>query len=257
MRVVLLRVFQVLPKSETHVANRPCLGYANAESARMLLGSVPVEPDGSAYFRAPAGKPLYFHAVDATGRAVQGMRSATYLQPGERRSCIGCHEPRNRAPRARAPLALRRGPSSIRPGPDGSRPWSFPRLVQPVLDARCVRCHDGQEREGSHAPDLRGVPAGEFTRAYESLKPFVRWYEWGNAGIGGFVTRPGHMPSDESPLAKTLENSDHGDRVGLSRDDLRRLFLWLDGNGSFYGTYSDKERLAQKRGDAIAPPALQ
>ncbi|MEA3227355.1 MAG: hypothetical protein U9Q07_15500, partial [Planctomycetota bacterium] len=89
-----LRVFQVLPKTSTHIANKPRLGYANAESARMLLGTVPVEADGSAYFRAPAQKPIYFQAVDETGRAVQSMRSVTYLQPGERRSCTGCHEPR-------------------------------------------------------------------------------------------------------------------------------------------------------------------
>ena len=48
-----LRIYQVLPKTETHVANEPCLGYANAEGARMLLGSVPIDPDGSAYFRVP------------------------------------------------------------------------------------------------------------------------------------------------------------------------------------------------------------
>ena len=38
-----LRVYQVLPKETTHMANRPRIGIANAESARMLLGSVPVE----------------------------------------------------------------------------------------------------------------------------------------------------------------------------------------------------------------------
>ena len=59
------------------------MGHANAESARMLLGTVPVEVDGSAYFRVPARRPPYFQAVDAEGRAVQGMRSVTYLQPGD------------------------------------------------------------------------------------------------------------------------------------------------------------------------------
>jgi len=83
-----LRIFQVLPKTHTHVANQPRLGYANAASARMLLGTVPVEADGSAYFRVPARKPLYFQAVDAEGRAVQTMRSVTYVQPGERRGCV-------------------------------------------------------------------------------------------------------------------------------------------------------------------------
>ncbi len=73
-----LRIFQVLPKT-THVVNKPQIGHANAEGARMLLGTVPVESDGSAYFRAPARKPLYFQAVDEGGRAIQSMRSVAYL----------------------------------------------------------------------------------------------------------------------------------------------------------------------------------
>jgi hypothetical protein len=55
-----LRVFQLLPKPAPHTANEPRIGHANAENARWLLGTVPVESDGSAYFQAPAGKPLYF-----------------------------------------------------------------------------------------------------------------------------------------------------------------------------------------------------
>ena len=88
-----LRVIQLLPKSRTDNASNPCIGHPDQANARMLLGTVPVEDDGSAYFRAPARKPLYFQAVDETGRAVQGMRTVVYLQPGERRSCAGCHEP--------------------------------------------------------------------------------------------------------------------------------------------------------------------
>ena len=100
-----LRVFQVLPKT-TPAANQPRIGHANAEGARMMLGTVPVESDGSAYFRVPARKPLYFQAVDAEGRAVQSMRSVAYLQPGERRSCVGCHEPRGSSPSRHTPLLL-------------------------------------------------------------------------------------------------------------------------------------------------------
>lgn len=254
----LLRVFQVLPKSESHVANQPRIGHANAESARMLLGTVPVEADGSAWFRAPAGKPLYFQAVDADGRAVQGMRSVVYLQPGERRSCVGCHEPAAAAPPAGVPLALGRGPSRIEPGPDGSLPWSFQRLVQPILDRRCTSCHDGSghhDRPGSSL-DLTNRPGETFTTAYESLRPFIRWYEWGR-GIGGFATRPGHMPADESPLRSILLDPTHAPAAGLDEEETRRLYLWLDGNAAFYGTYSEAERRAQGNGEQVPPPALQ
>jgi mono/diheme cytochrome c family protein len=246
-----LRVFQVLPKETTHVANRPRIGYANAESARMLLGSVPVAADGSAYFRAPARKPLYFQAVDGAGRAVQGMRSVTYLQPGERRACVGCHERPGTAPPPRPLLATGRPPSIIRPGPDGTRPLSFPRLVQPVLDRHCVRCHGG--RAEAKPPLLTSAPAGVFSRAYESLRPFVRWYEWGGQSIAQIVTRPGHQGADESRLLQILADRTHAPELKLAAEDEERLRIWLDANAPFYGTYRDDQRQAQLAGETVWP----
>jgi len=251
-----LRIWQVLPKTETHVANQPRLGYANAESARMLLGTVPVEPDGSAYFRVPARRPIYFQAVDAQGRAVQTMRSVTYVQPGERRGCVGCHEPANTAPPRRTLAALQRPPSTIIPGPDGTRPFSFVRLVQPVLDRHCVPCHDGGPQAKSKLV-LTGQPQGEFSISYQSLRPFVRWYEWGDNSIGQAVTFPGRGGADESPLLRILEDRDHKGEVDLSAADGQRIVIWLDGNAPFYGAYSEPERLAQLRGEAIPCPRLQ
>ena len=60
--------------------------------ARMPLGIVPVEEDGSAYFEAPVNKAILFQTVDESGQAIQTMRSLTYVHPGEYLSCIGCHE---------------------------------------------------------------------------------------------------------------------------------------------------------------------
>jgi len=254
-RIVELRVFQVLPKVSTHIANEPRIGHANAESARMLLGTVPVEADGSAYFRVPAKKPLYFQAVDEDGRAVQSMRSVTYLQSGERLTCIGCHEPRNRAVTTRKtrPLAALRPPSRIKAGPEGTRPFSFPRLVQPVLDKHCVRCHDGNPGPDKGKIALTGEPAGHFTKSYENL----RWYEWGGASIEPIVTRPGRIGADESPLTRVLADAVHSQNLKLDDDELRRLYIWLDGNVPFYGAYDSDRRLAQRSGRLVPPPTLQ
>ncbi len=263
-----LRVYQVLPKETTHTANLPRIGMANAESARMLLGTVPVESDGSAYFRAPAHRPLYFQAVDAEGRAVQSMRSVTYLQPGERRSCVGCHEAPGTAPPTHGLLALQRPPSRIQPGPDGTRPLSYPRLVQGVLDRHCVRCHGEGGAHGSvvgepalestpAAPRLTGEVAGEFTRSYAGLRPFVRWYEWGGESISQIVTRPGQAGTDESPLLAILRDDRHRGQVALPAEDLARLQIWLDANVPFYGAYRDDARARQLAGDAVEPPDLQ
>ncbi|HNX33407.1 MAG TPA: hypothetical protein PKM57_02180 [Kiritimatiellia bacterium] len=252
-----LRIFQLLPKSETHVANQPRIGYANAECARMLLGTVPVESDGSAFFRAPARRPLFFQAVDASGRAVHTMRSAVYLQPGERRSCVGCHERPESPPPDRQPLASRHALSKILAGPDGTRPWCFPRLVQPVLDRHCVRCHDGAKGPQRGTLILTGTPEGEFSKAYNSLKGQVRWYEWGDKSIAQAVTLPGHMGADESPLLKVLDGNSHRGRIRLSDDDRLRLCVWLDGNAAFYGTYGRQEQAAQCAGQAVPPPRVQ
>jgi hypothetical protein len=248
-----LRVFEILPKPPPHAANDPRIGHANAENARLLLGTVPIEADGSAYFRAPAGKPLYFQAVDEAGRAVQSMRSATYLQPGERRACIGCHEAPGSAAANRPTLAMRRAPSRLQPGPEGSRPFSFPRLVQPVLDQHCVRCHDGQEGPGKSKLALDAEPVKTFTRSYQNLKPFLRWYEWGNASISQIATHPGQIGADASPLTAILEDATHRPALKWTDAERRRLYLWLDANVPFFGTYSHEEQLAQRQGESIAP----
>ena len=253
-RIDQLRVFQLLPKSRTDSANDPRIGHPAQSNARMLLGTVPVEKDGSAYFRAPARKPLYFQAVDDSGRAVQGMRTIVYLQPGERRSCVGCHEPPGTVPALRQATAFARAPSVIRPGPDGSHPFGYPRLIQPVLDRHCVRCHDGSAGPDKSPLVLTGEPAPEspFSLSYENLKPYVRWPSYDAP-----ASRPGQAGADLSPLVGLLAGEKHGQYVKLPDADLRAIYLWLDAQVPFYGTYEEEELVAQKLARAVPPPPLQ
>jgi len=252
-----LRIVQVLPKTTPHI-NSPRVGLANASPGKQVLGTVPVEADGSAYFRAPAGLPLSFQALDARGRAVQTMRSLTYLQPGETLSCVGCHEPRRDAPPpGPAPLALRREPSPIEPGPDGSKPLCYPILVQPVLDKHCVACHKREKPEGDVV--LTGEPQGEFSASYHALAARVPFSAWGG---GDFrrrnsepLTVPDHFGARASPLVKLLDDG-HYD-VALSREEYERLFTWMDANALFYGTFDPADQARQLRGERIAGPALE
>jgi len=135
-----LRLIGVPPKTHPTM-NRPNMGVTRDDPGKFILGTVPVEPDGSAYFRAPAGVSLFFQALDRRGMAVQTMRSAVYVQPGQTLACIGCHEPRAMAPPAGVVAASRRSASKLTPGPEGSWPLDFQVLVQPMLQRRCVECH--------------------------------------------------------------------------------------------------------------------
>ena len=252
-KITALRVIQVLPKS-TPPPNEPRIGVADQTNARAALGTVPVESDGSANFEAPAGKTLYFQALDASGMAVQSMRSATYVHPGEQLTCQGCHEPRSESPRVRVtkPLALRRAPSKIQPDVDGSNPFSFVRLVQPVLDRNCVACH--QERK---ALDLRPVIEGKngWTRSYNNLAgKYGFYFHVRNGSIkdplhGGSRTTTGKFGAQASPLLRYLDERHYGTR--LIAEDRHRMVLWLDCNSEFFGAYENTT--AQARGEIVLP----
>jgi len=115
--------------------------------AKAPHGIVPVEADGSAHFKAPAGRTLYFQALDEDLNELQRMRSVVQLQPGERRSCIGCHESRQQAPRNGARMKAR-GPVELEVAEWDGKPFSYEEVVQPVLNAKCVRCHDAGRKDG-------------------------------------------------------------------------------------------------------------
>ena len=245
--ITALRLFEVLMKTTPNI-DAPKVAAGLGAPGRQVLGSVPVEQDGSAYFEAPAGTPLYLQALDEKGRAVQTMRSLIYLQPGEMESCIGCHEHRmaKTQPRAHA-HAIRRKPSKITPGPEGSKPFSYPRLVQPILDKHCVSCHDGKVPK---RPNLTGAPEGWASRSFNALIKHVAYSSW-NAPNQNYepLTEPLRFGALGSPLLKLLE-SGHG-KVKLTPDEWERLNTWMDANGAFYGTFDVQKQKKQLQGEDI------
>ena len=243
-----LRIVQVLPKS-TPLADNPRVGYGHQKNARAVLGTVPVEPDGSAYFDLPVSKPVYFQALDEDGLAVQSMRSDTWVLPGQRLLCQGCHEPRPRAPKLSAtlPLAFRRPPSKIEPDVDGSNPFSFPRLVQPVLERNCLPCH-------AKHPKAPNLTQGDWQKtrerwytSYQSLRKHAFFFD----GAGWTVPRtiPGQFGARASKLYRMLEAGHHD--LKLAKADLHRITLWLDSNSNFFGSYENLD--AQARGEVVKP----
>ena len=253
--ITALRIIQVLPKT-TPPLDLPRIGIGTETNARAVLGTVPVEADGSAYFEAPVGRLIYFQALDQRGMAVQSMRSGTYVHPGERLVCQGCHERKHTPPNLPsgrpAASALSRRPSKIRPDVEGSRPFNYPRLVQPVLDRHCVDCHRKED-----ALDLSGTIAGQhgWTRSYASLAgPYGFYFTVSNGSInagvhGGSRTTAGEFGARASKLLDYLDERHYG--VHLGDEDFHRITLWLDCNSEFYGSYHDAE--AQARGEVVWP----
>jgi hydrazine synthase alpha subunit-like protein len=253
MKIEALRIIQLLPKT-TPAPNNPRIGVANQTNARAVLGTVPVEKDGSAHFRVPAGKEIYFQALDSRGMAVQSMRSGTYLHPGERMACQGCHEHKQNAPQppSTTAIALQRPPSTIQGDVDGSSPFNYVRLVQPVLDRNCVGCHDEK-----NALDLSGTIEGPhgWTRSYGNLAADYGFYfHVSNGSIsdplhGGSRTTVGMFGARASKLLDYTDERHYG--VKLSAADLHRLALWLDCNSEFFGSYENIA--AQSRGEVVRP----
>ncbi|OHB73749.1 MAG: hypothetical protein A2V70_05390 [Planctomycetes bacterium RBG_13_63_9] len=252
-KIAALRVLQVLPMSVPSGGPPHDTGLRlpsaqdSVNPVRHVLGTVPVEEDGSAHFSVPAHKEIFFQALDERGLAVQSMRSATYLQAGERLVCQGCHDRRHRAPRipADVPLALRREPSRPKPDVDGSRPFSYPLLVQPVLDRHCVKCHAERADE---APNLAREPVqGNWYASYLSLAPDYGFHDYGD----GYRTTPGRFGARASRLYEILRQG-HYD-VALSDEELHRITLWLDCCSLFYGVYEKEGGQAQLRGETVWP----
>ncbi len=214
------------------------IGIDGPWDARRILGTVPVEPDGSASFFAPANTPIAVQPLDAQGRAVQVMRSWFTAMPGEKLSCVGCHEKNYEAPPSATAAAFRRAPSAIEPWHGAARPFSFKREVQPVLDRRCVGCHDGSK---PGLPDLRadgGQTFRNFTPSYVALHPYVN-----RPGPESDyrVRPPMEYHAETSELVQRLRKGHHG--VELDAEDWDRLITWIDLNVPDHGTWAEQGRL--------------
>ncbi len=269
-----IRIYQTYPMSvpsfghphETGKRIRQARDSVNL--ARRIVGTVPVESDGSAHFTVPALRELYFQALDKDGLAIQSMRSGTWVQPGERLVCQGCHEPKNSAiaqPK-KLPMALKRPPSVPKPDVDGTSPFSYPRLVQPVLDKKCVSCHE-KGVNGKKGPPLgREIVTlplegpqpklffkGSRTKVYRSYASLIDEYAFTSYG-NSYRTIPGKFGALASKLYEILSKDHHG--LKLTREEMYRITVWLDSASNFYGVYSREGGEVQLNG-GIAYPTLE
>lgn len=212
----------------------PALNWHSFEN-KQILGEVPIEEDGSVNFMVPAGKHVYFQLLDKDKKMIQSMRSGVSLMPGEVNGCVGCHEDRISIlmPTPKRPIALTKKPVELEKFM-GMEPFkfSFMEHVQPIMDRRCVKCHDFDKKDRQKvvlAKDMNQF----FNAAYINL--YVNKVVGLIGGGPADIQQPYSWGSHNSRLSQIIEGDHHG--VKLTQKEKEWLYAWMDLNGVYYPVY--------------------
>ena len=243
-----LLVLEALPKPVNFSGGMDLTSWLGTFMLERVLGTVPVEEDGSAYFEVPAGRPLVFVSLDENDMSVKRMQSFTNVQPGEVLSCVGCHEDRAETPRpinANNLIATRRAASKIKsfkPLPDII---DFCKHVQPILTKNCVGCHNYKDRKGKVVltKDL-GIT---WSLSYYMLIARGQVAD-GRNGHGN--QKPRTIGTSASRLMKKIDGSHHG--VKLSPNEWRTIWMWLESGAPYAGTYAALRNGAEQQRQGAA-----
>jgi cytochrome c553 len=237
-----LLVLETLPMPIHYTGGMDPISYGGTFTLERIVGTVPVEPDGSAYLELPAERSFFFVALDKDDFSVKRMQSFLTVQPGETTSCIGCHEQRTRTPASAATmttaLAVRRPASRIEPIAGVPDVFDFPRDVQPVLDALCVKCH-GYETSPEGGPRagrlvLSGDRGPMFSHSYYMLTIAGLFRDGRNQARSNYDPRT--LGSSASKLLTMLDGSHH--EVRATPEQKRLLRLWIETGAAYPGTYA-------------------
>ena len=216
-----------------------------------IIGTVPVDPDGSAHFRVPVASnaSVYFQLLDADQMELRRMRSSVSFQPGEVRGCHGCHETRAGSAYSRAGSAAQRQPDMPVPPPWGTRPLGYEWLVQPVLDRHCVRCHQGDKPVGELDLSRRPVAFGldSMFASYMAIRA-RGLVAVSNQRLNGAVTAVKQYGSHASRLIGHLRSDPDHAKIALDRDEWLALVAWVDANAPYH------DQLYNKRPTGGGPP---
>jgi len=229
-----LLVLEQLPRPANFSNGQEPLTVGGTFMIERILGTVPVEQDGSAYMEVPALRSLFFVALDENDLSVKRMQSFVTVQPGETTACVGCHEQRIRPPRSLSAIAIeamRRAPSRPTTFTDIPDILDFPRDIQPILDRHCVECHNADRRDGD--VDLSGDRTPYFTTAY--------WTMFSNAlvvdGRNSYGNRPPRaIGSSTSRLMTLIDGSHHNTKLSDHEQTIVRL--WIESGAVYPGTYA-------------------
>jgi hypothetical protein len=230
-----LLVLETLPKPINYSGKMPPMSFGGTYTLERVLGTVPVEADGSAYLELPALRSLFFVALDERGDSVKRMHSFLTVMPGETTSCVGCHEQRTTTPfnpGQSALLALRRPPSKIAPIEGIPDVFDFPRDIQPILDKHCIGCHDYDRRDGGVI--LSGDRGPIYSHSYYTLTvlgPVLAPRDDIETNLP-----PRAVGTSASPLMKLIDGSHYDAELSPREQDMIRY--WIESAAAYPGTYA-------------------
>jgi hypothetical protein len=235
-----LLVLESLPMPIHYTGGMDPISYGGTFTLQRIVGTVPVEPDGSAHIELPALRSFFLVALDENDVSVKRMQSFLTVQPGETTSCLGCHEPRTRTPAAAnyALLALQRAATPIEPIAGVPEVVDYPRDIQPILDALCVGCH-GYERTAAGGPRagrliLTGDRGPMFSHSYYMMTIARLFSDGRNRPESNYAPRA--IGSSASRILKLIDGSHHG--VEATPEQERMLRLWIEAGAPYPGTYA-------------------
>lgn len=237
-----LLIVESLPKPINYTGGMDPLSYGGTFTLERILGEVPVETDGSAYFEVPANRSLFLIALDENNNSVKRMQSFLTVMPGETLGCVGCHEERALAPpdyNGGVLAALQRPPSNIRAIAGIPDVFDFPRDIQPVLDKHCLGCHDYTRHEkAEHGPRAGGVVlSGDrgpmFSHSYVALTVHGQIADGRNRAQSNYPPRA--LGAVASPLMHKVRDGHHG--VNLSEREIAMIRYWIETGAPYPGTY--------------------
>ncbi len=237
-----LRVFQY-EYSYRNMGGHYSIGNESGWDVRRVIGTVPVNPDGSVRFKIPANTPIAIQPLDEHGGAMQQMRSWFVGMPGEKVQCVGCHERQNQTVRPKKTQAFTQAPVEPEPFYGQKRGFSYNREVQPILNRYCVSCHDG--KKSPNIPDFTRTDIDKagiegwggfsgYSYSYWNLMPYVRR----NGPEGNYkILIPNEFNPNTSELVQLLQKGHKG--VKMDKESWERLYTWIDLNVPFHGTWTE------------------
>jgi cytochrome c553 len=237
-----LLVLETLPMPIHYTGGMDPISYGGTFTLERIVGTVPVESDGSAYLELPALRSFFFVALDENELSVKRMQSFLTVQPGETTSCVGCHEQRTRTPRNNLSspnlLAVLRAPSRIESIQGVPDVIDFPRDIQPILDVLCVNCHGYEKTETGGPRAGRLILSGDrgpmFSHSYYMLTVAHLFSDGRNQPRSNY--EPRSLGSSASRLLKLVDGSHY--RVKATPAQLRLLRLWIETGAAYPGTYA-------------------